>query len=117
MDTITQVVGRGAALLDRECPGWENEIDLTRLDLSSVYDCVLGQIYGVEPARRRYARPGYSYGREELGIGCIQASIDHGFSLGHDPLSYDYRSLTSEWAHLVATRREEANPHLYELAA
>jgi hypothetical protein len=116
MDTITQVVGRGAALLDRECPGWENEIDLTRLDLSSVYDCVLGQIYGVEPARRRYARPGYSYGREELGIGCIQASIDHGFSLGCEP-SWSYRSLTDEWKHLIATRRVKADYHDYELVA
>lgn len=39
-------VRNGAAFLDRELPGWHQDIDLDRLELSSSCDCVLGQLWG-----------------------------------------------------------------------
>jgi hypothetical protein len=36
----------GARLLDERRPGWASEIDLASLDLGSLCDCVLGQLYG-----------------------------------------------------------------------
>jgi hypothetical protein len=36
-------VARGAAWLDNECPGWELEIDLAKLDIASGAMCLLGQ--------------------------------------------------------------------------
>lgn len=36
----------GAAFLDREWPGWYQQIDTSRLDLSSSCQCVLGQLAG-----------------------------------------------------------------------
>jgi hypothetical protein len=36
-------VARGAAFLDKKCPGWELEIDLAKLDISRGDACVLGQ--------------------------------------------------------------------------
>lgn len=36
----------GAALLDIIRPGWANDIQPERLDLSSCTSCVLGQLYG-----------------------------------------------------------------------
>jgi len=42
-----ETVQRGANLLDREGPtGWYNMVDLGSLDMSSVRNCVLGQVYG-----------------------------------------------------------------------
>src|SRR5215211_4856802 len=43
--TAKRVV-RGAALLDREAPGWERKIDLPTLDMSSTTACVVGQTVG-----------------------------------------------------------------------
>lgn len=39
-------VAAGAAWLDEHRPGWVDKIRITRLDLSSCTQCVLGQVYG-----------------------------------------------------------------------
>ena len=39
-------VARGAALLDRERPGWPERIDLDTLQLSSACFCIRGQLVG-----------------------------------------------------------------------
>lgn len=36
----------GASLLDRVSPGWAKRIDRSRLAMNSLYDCILGQLYG-----------------------------------------------------------------------
>lgn len=36
----------GAALLDRERPGWENVITPHLLDINDMSRCILGQLYG-----------------------------------------------------------------------
>lgn len=36
-------VARGAAWLDKKCPDWVKEIDLSELDLANAKFCVLGQ--------------------------------------------------------------------------
>jgi hypothetical protein len=38
-------INRGMAYLDKHHPGWENKVDTNRLDLLSIYMCVLGQVY------------------------------------------------------------------------
>jgi hypothetical protein len=43
----TKNVKRGAALLDREQPGWRDQIDLSTLNLSNGCFCVLGQVFGL----------------------------------------------------------------------
>src|SRR5258708_7417760 len=39
-------IARGIALLDKYRPEWRSLISLERLDMYSVEDCVLGQVYG-----------------------------------------------------------------------
>lgn len=46
MDDYTERVARGAALLDEQEPGWAARIDVSRLDLESDCQCVLGQLHG-----------------------------------------------------------------------
>ena len=43
MNTVNERVERGAALLDEKRPGWWQDIDLGRLDISSSCDCIAGQ--------------------------------------------------------------------------
>lgn len=44
--TIAQRVRNGAEWLDENRPGWVNEIDLGRLELTSPCLCILGQLWG-----------------------------------------------------------------------
>lgn len=44
MLTIEQRVAAGAAWLDRTRPGWVDEVDLDRLEMTECKSCVLGQI-------------------------------------------------------------------------
>ena len=46
MTAIKDSVQRGMALLDAKLPGWEEGIDLDKLDLWDCELCVLGQLFG-----------------------------------------------------------------------
>lgn len=39
-------VARGVKLLDKRMPGWDERINLHRLDMGNGTHCVLGQLYG-----------------------------------------------------------------------
>jgi hypothetical protein len=40
-------VAAGASLLDQAAPGWEDRINLDRLNIASGTQCILGQLYGM----------------------------------------------------------------------
>lgn len=42
--TPEERVARGARFLDEKWPGWKGYVDPEKLDLTSMYDCVLGQL-------------------------------------------------------------------------
>ena len=57
MVTIAERVRVDMALLDRERPGWIEEIDLETLDMGDLWHCVLGQVYRhYDKAPRRTVR-------------------------------------------------------------
>jgi hypothetical protein len=118
METMTERVVRGAALLDERMPGWEAKIDLDRLDLNSAWDCVLGQLYGQDD------RNGYDRGKLMLDMS-LPIAADHGFSqfgpgcprtraLGDQDrdellaINEAYRELTNTWRDLILSRRAAA---------
>lgn len=43
---LKQRVIKGAQLLDSERPNWFTQIDTDKLHMSSLCDCILGQVYG-----------------------------------------------------------------------
>lgn len=45
-DTVRERVKLGIKLLDEKAPGWRESIDLEKLSMETVSDCVLGQLYG-----------------------------------------------------------------------
>ena len=82
---LKQRVERGAALLDAEQPGWCERIDLDVLSMTSVGDCVLGQLYLETDNDSSYSLgKGYSWGKQALSIAAIGADVPYGFSTtGH----------------------------------
>lgn len=63
-------VAAGASWLDENFPGWEREIDLGTLDITSCQECVLGQ------SLRRFVK---------------DQVLDTGFGIGSDKLYDQYR--------------------------
>jgi hypothetical protein len=39
-------VNTGALLLDEQRPGWARSVNLSRFDMASLTDCLLGQLFG-----------------------------------------------------------------------
>lgn len=86
-------VKRGAALLDRESPGWASKVDTGKLDMGYVHKCVLGQVEG-----------DYSYA---VGAFDIRNPERHGFASynrwGLQPRLY--RLLKKAWTQEIEKRR------------
>lgn len=55
----TDEVDRGADLLDRIMPGWENKVVMKELDVSSSVYCVLGQLAATKLFREIFHESGY----------------------------------------------------------
>lgn len=72
--------------LDDVRPGWEWEIDLDRLTMLSLRDCVLGQLYG-----------DWATGLGELGLTLPEK---------HDNWPYNFASRDDEWRRAITMLRE-----------
>ena len=90
-------IARGVALLDEKLPGWEERVNLNRLDLSSTCDCVCGQI--VTKKDRWWSR--YRHGLAVLGIEEHHAGRYGFVATGNTK----YASLTDEWARVIRAKR------------
>jgi hypothetical protein len=83
MDSIKSRVAKGADLLDREFPGWAATIDVNALNIASISECILGQMFGR-----------FSFGCDALGAPFEDGNFNsgprrlwetgHGFELTHD---------------------------------
>lgn len=86
-------VDAGETLLDENygTDGWRHKIDLNTLDLSDVYQCVLGQLFD-----------SYTSGLYTFGHGFdTEWAVEHGFSATGE-YNYGYDELTAEWKHRIA---------------
>lgn len=98
---INQFVADGAAFLDIERPGWENEIHIDSLNLASPFRCVLGQLY---------ADPHYFFGGydkfvtiKNVGHSWLAA---HGFLLRDTGNRWDtWEAVTEAWTNEILKRR------------
>jgi hypothetical protein len=91
---MTRRVERGAILLDRECPGWENEVDPASLRMDEAENCVLGQIHG-----------DYAGAIEALFSGSAVEAAGYGFELART--GDLYASLAIIWRQQIDNRKHD----------
>lgn len=101
MTTIAERVAAGAAFLDEHEPGWDQRIDLGRLDIAAGCSCILGQLHG-----------DYGVGLSDSGVIDVDVPGYHlpeeayGFVwIGIDSEITEIRDLTAEWKRLIAARQ------------
>lgn len=93
---------RGAIVLDEQVPGWTNRVDLDRLRMSSVHNCVLGQVFG-----------GYLTGVTALGVSADVVFTDwpnaESVILGFNGAGADFGRLDEAWKELILERRAQSS--------
>lgn len=97
---LRQAVDQGARLLDLKRPGWARIIDLDRLDISSCWNCILGQVYGAFGTGE--VRLGLGYGDDDIGL-----PMQYGFesvSILQANQQEDYRRLRALWREEILRR-------------
>jgi hypothetical protein len=105
MESVKVRVARGAEWLDKEVPGWEEQIDLSTLDLADSCQCILGQVY--RNVAKACCWDGYIHGKNHL---CLN-TFELGFTtFGSD---YDWALLDQAWITLIKDRfdRGDLNGH------
>lgn len=83
-------IKRGLELLDTEARGWENEIDLTILDMGDSDVCILGQLYGT-----------YRDGLEALTLSLSPEEAGFERVAGEST----YTELTQTWTEIIRKKR------------
>ena len=95
LETLRARVARGAALLDRDCPGWAARISSDRLAIQMCSSCVLGQLYG-----------DYCEGKRALSL--WSDPVQYGFNLYQSEWPKFGPQLTPLWLAVIAKRLEPA---------
>lgn len=86
---LMERIENGMSFLDETNPGWYYDINLLTLDMTSINDCVLGQLYCT-----------YYNGVTSLDITTID-SVSYGFDVWGDE---DDSELTAIWKDQIASR-------------
>lgn len=111
---LARRVNRGAALLDTIKPGWQNEVRILDLNMSSGCACILGQIFepetevneegddesGFDAGLRLYS------GHRPATQAATKWSISNGFGIDYDNDGgwEDYPSLRDLWVTEIEAR-------------
>lgn len=106
MPTINRslAVERGAKLLDERHPDWVGEVNLDDLEMDSIFQCILGQIYGSFAAGMEEL-----FGEDDLNIH-DQLAFEHGFDADwvdeHD--YHRFQELHAAWEEEIEERRGQS---------
>lgn len=104
--SVAARVEAGAAVMDSRVPGWADQIDLDRLDLSSNYRCVLGQTYGSYTTGALKVFGVFNGSRAEV-------SREHGFdahrALSQAEIDREFAALTEAWRKEIQERRDNVS--------
>lgn len=107
MSAIAERVAAGAAFLDEREPGWDQRIDLGRLNLKSECRCVLGQLnsalasdWGVITGKYGLHRAWDSGPR-----GLADTDLGFNVSVQRRGDEAEWAELTAAWHQLITARR------------
>jgi len=113
-ETVQARVARGAALLDEKLPGWDQRIDLDRLNLGDCFTCILGQLFTDQGWAELEVTPYVLGASELLELHPDEVSIlfsrkpgQYAFTGAPEDLDKDeaFTALTEEWCTLIRARR------------
>lgn len=98
---VKAAVERGADVLDHWHPGWDEKIDVDKLDITDVNACVLGQLFYEEARKdkRDWIANGYDYAMENHWGLFAASTVVEAFCHGR---------ATKYWRELILARREGA---------
>jgi hypothetical protein len=127
--SVQERVARGARWLDGVRPGWRDALELSKLDIHSDVNCVLGQVFAEEATAHAFPySSGVSYAAMEVIPTAVSDVVEgdwflaHGFAdwpwvgSGHEePLAavHELRApakrveLVDEWRRIIHVPREE----------
>lgn len=99
-------VDRGLLLLDlvSDVADWPARVDLTRLDIDSLCDCVVGQVYAHRVPEGDQAWTAFTIGTTNLGIS--GESMAYGFDASGPA---DAAAVEAEWRRVILERIEGAS--------
>ena len=126
---FTPYVIKGMEWLDRVKPGWEDSVDLRRLQVEVPVNCVLGQVFAEEftqviqaadliPTARDSAFhwiATYGYGGShvdpsECGFDLPEDVEEYAYDMDEEYVTEDYfAELTDTWKFFLNKRKEQAN--------
>ena len=97
-------IARGMEWLDATRPGWENRINLDRLDVGCPCKCILGQefdLLGIE-----HDTTGYTYAHKHYDLNRYQRESfgEHGYALYGE---MGYTNLTRQWKEAILARQQQ----------
>lgn len=103
-ETASELVARGAALLDSRLPGWADQIDLESLNIADGCECVLGQLGSrrVNLDRLSWEPRPWQNGFAELADAFGIATWEFGFSARNHVTNLD---LLDAWNDEIVARR------------
>ena len=107
MSSLAMRVARGAALLDRHCPGWEQALNLSRLALEKEDCCILAQLFGSYAKGRRAVRLGLPF--------CLagRSPARYGFHAGICAGERAWHPLNVAWLEEIKKRRAAPRAALF----
>ena len=92
-----KTVARGVDLLNERVPGWEDKINLDKLDISSTCNCVCGQV-----AKRQ----GKFWSRFRNGLNILGLELNQAEEYGFDCYGrIGYDRLDDEWSKVIRAKR------------
>lgn len=107
-------VRAGAALLDKEEPGWADKINLSTFDITDTMHCVLGQVYNDRTTRYEPSGFAVGYDLHELGEYDRRFEMDRTTLLGFDAnqnAEEDF-PLLERWWRVEIKKRQSTQPAL-----
>lgn len=100
---LSKRVGRGAILLDETTPGWWANVDISQLEMSHPWSCILGQISGGHYSAK------LSELSEELEKWPASVAKKHGFDLfDMQAIPANFEVLKTLWVEAITERVQAA---------
>lgn len=96
---MTNYPAAGAAFLDEKVPDWAEQINLVQLNIATLHDCPLGQLYG-----------NYYEGLRKLGLDQDRDPDRYGFRIHSSARAWDTtrQAMNQQWHDEIVRRRPGA---------